>query len=183
MFDGHCRRLQGITLGRKFSGNTKSIAQRKAESHCAVCGQKGHWQGDSECPQSGSTASSSGGKGKNPVPPKRSDAKGGQSKKVLAVVHDGGKRLVNFEDSPENDMVVPPKEVDGTYFTSYMVKSPIVGLHQVLATSRKSLTEYMVLDTACQRTCCSSKWFQMWEDSMATKHQLHAKKTNKDQQQ
>ena len=139
------RRLQGLTLGRKFSGNTKSIAQRKAESHCAVCGQKGHWQGDSECPQSGSTASSSGGKGKTPAAtPKKSDAKGGQSKKVLAVVHSGGKRLVNFEDPVEIDQVVPPKEIYGTYFTSYMVKSPVVGLHQVLATSLKSLTENML---------------------------------------
>lgn len=43
------RRLQGLTLGRKFSGPAKSIQQRKAESHCAVCGQRGHWQGDKEC--------------------------------------------------------------------------------------------------------------------------------------
>ena len=64
------RRLQGLTLGRKFSGNTKSIAQRKAES-CAVCGQKGHWQGDSGCPQSGSNASSSGSKGKLLQPGRR----------------------------------------------------------------------------------------------------------------
>ena len=103
------RRLQGLTLGRKFSGNTKSIAQRKAESHCAVCGQKGNLQGD---PQSGSTASSSGGKGKTPAAtPKKSDAKGGQSKKVLAVVHSGGKRLVNFEDPVEIDQVVHPKDI------------------------------------------------------------------------
>ena len=172
------RRLQGLTLGRKFSGNTKSIAQRKAESHCAVCGQKGHWQGDSECPQSGSTASSSGSKGKTPAAtPKKSDAKGGQSKKVLAVVHSGGKRLVNFEDPVEIDQVVPPKEIYGTYFTSHMVKSPVVGLHQGLATSLKSLTEYMVLDTACQRTRCSTNWFQMWEDNVSTNHQLFAEKT------
>jgi hypothetical protein len=132
-------------------------------------------QGD---PQSGSTASSSGGKGKTPAAtPKKSDAKGGQSKKVLAVVHSGGKRLVNFEDPVEIDQVVHPKDIYGTYFTSYMVKSPVVGLHQVLATSLKSLTEYMVLDTACQRTCCSTKWFQMWKDSVSTNHQLFAKKT------
>lgn len=51
------RRLQGLTLGRKFGGNSKSLAQRKAESHCAACGQRGHWQGDSECPH---TAGSNG---------------------------------------------------------------------------------------------------------------------------
>eukprot|EP00913_Durusdinium_trenchii_P002668 g2469.t1 len=42
----HCltvtaRRLSNMRLGRKFSGGGKSISQRKAESHCAVCGQKG----------------------------------------------------------------------------------------------------------------------------------------------
>ena len=49
----HCltvtaRRLNGLRLGRKFSGG-KSLAQRKQESHCAVCGEKGHWKGDPEC--------------------------------------------------------------------------------------------------------------------------------------
>ena len=73
--------------------------------------------------------------------PKKSDAKGGQSKKVLVVVHDGGKRLVNFDDLVEIEQVVPQKETYGTYFTSYMVKSPVVGLHQVLATSLRSLME------------------------------------------
>ena len=60
------------------------------------------------------------------------------------MVHSGGKRLVNFEDPVEIDQVVPPKEIYGTYFTSHMVKSPVVGLHQVLATSLKSLTENML---------------------------------------
>ena len=58
------RRLQGMTLGRKFSNNTKTIAQRKAETHCAVCGTKGRWQGDPECTQS-STSSNAKGKGKS----------------------------------------------------------------------------------------------------------------------
>ena len=37
------RRLQGLTLGRKFTGG-KTIKQRKQESHCSVCGEKGHWK-------------------------------------------------------------------------------------------------------------------------------------------
>jgi hypothetical protein len=51
----HCltvtaRRLAGLKLGRKFSGQgNKSIAQRKADSHCSACGVKGHWKGDPEC--------------------------------------------------------------------------------------------------------------------------------------
>ena len=57
----HCltvtaRRLNGLRLGRKFSGG-KSLAQRKQESHCAVCGEKGHWKGDPECAMSDKTQS------------------------------------------------------------------------------------------------------------------------------
>ena len=46
------RRLQGVTLGRKFSGKPKSREERKRNSHCAVCGQCGHWKGVSACPRS-----------------------------------------------------------------------------------------------------------------------------------
>ena len=45
-----------LTLGRKFSGQPKggsgkkSPAELKRVTHCATCGQLGHWQGDQECP-------------------------------------------------------------------------------------------------------------------------------------
>ena len=47
------RRLQGLTLGRKFSGQ-QSIQERKKNTHCAICGERGHWQGDEECQYSNS---------------------------------------------------------------------------------------------------------------------------------
>ena len=71
----HCltvtaRRLNGLRLGRKFSGG-KSLAQRKQESHCVACGEKGRWKGDPECSMTDKSHSDGAA----------SNASGGQSKK------------------------------------------------------------------------------------------------------
>ena len=70
-----------------------------------------------------------------------------------------------------------PKQSYGTYFTAYMVEIPSSVLHSVLTNSLKTFGEYMVLDTACQRTCCSTKWFELWESKIREKFNLFAKKT------
>ena len=105
----HCltvtaRRLSGMRLGRKFSGGGKSIAQRKAESHCAVCGQKGHWQGDKECPQSGTPS----GDGKPKTGKDDSKTKGSGKKVLLTVAHpDGCNRSVTFNTDTNDKMESP----------------------------------------------------------------------------
>lgn len=158
------RRLQGMTLGRKFTGGSKTIAQRKAETHCAVCGQKGHWQGDSECPQSGN---SNGGKGGKTFTPgnKKPEAKS-QAKKVMTVTYGSGRREIPIQDTPE--------EIYGTRFQTFMIRANIP--NKVLANSISSFKEYMVLDTACQRTCCSTRWFQEWS-KLTKQYGMHAKKS------
>ena len=174
----HCltvtaRRLAGMKLGRKFSGGNKSLAQRKQESHCAACGERGHWKGDPECPVSGTSTSS---------PPASSSAKGakpkgekgagkGDKKKVLTVTRPGGKQLIPIEEE------CPTDETYGNHFV-YMVKTPTfeVASFQVFRCNLKDLSKYLVLDTACQRTCCSTKWFQHWEETVAPLR-LKAKKT------
>ena len=94
-------RLKGLTLGRKFSGGTTSIAQRKQESRCAACGAKGHWQGDSECPHASSAkGGKSSGKAKTPS---KNDAQTTPGKKVLTVQHSGGKRLVTADEETHGD--------------------------------------------------------------------------------
>lgn len=167
----HCltvtaRRLSGLRLGRKFSGS-KSVQQRKAESHCIVCGAKGHWQNDPECPLTGSKPESStkgGGKGSN-----KSDK--ASAKKVMTVQHsDGSKRQVSFGDDVKT-------EGYGTYFT-YMVNTaalhpPSFSLHQVFGSQLGSFSHHLILDTACQRTCCSSTWLSLWESSVSH-HRLKA---------
>ena len=165
----HCltvtaRRLAGMKLGRKFTGGNKSLAQRKQESHCAACGERGHWKGDPECSVSGTSTSS---------PPASSSAKGakskgekgagkGDKKKVLTVTRPGGKQLIPTEEE------CPTDETYGNHFV-YMVKTPTfeVASFQVFRCNLKDLSKYLVLDTACQRTCCSTKWFQHWEETVA----------------
>ena len=143
------RRLQGLTLGRKFSGN-KSLAQRKAESHCAVCGARGHWKGDPECPQSSEQ------KSKNDKGGKPSQAGKPFAKKALTVNHhDGAKRSVNFEET-SNEV---PANSYGTYFT-YMITSPIPEGNLVFSNNTPQYVNYMVMDTACQKSCCSTLWLE-----------------------
>ena len=146
------RRLQGITLARKFSGG-KTIAQRKAESHCAVCGQKGHWQGDAACsatPSKGSNPKGDGKSSKQSASPAATTYKPA-GKKVMQVRHpDGSLRSVSFDDDVQ-------KESFGTYFT-YMVNQPVADIHQVFGASAQQFSEVLVLDTACQKSCCSSMW-------------------------
>ena len=143
------RRLQGLTLGRKFSGD-KSLAQRKAESHCAVCGARGHWKGDPECPQSSEQ------KSKNDKGGKPSQAGKPFAKKVLTVNHhDGAKRSVNFEETSNE----APGNSYGTYFT-YMITSPIPEGNLVFSNNTPQYVNYMVMDTACQKSCCSTLWLE-----------------------
>ena len=39
------KKLQSLTLGRKYTG-TRTIQERKRTSSCSACGQIGHWAGD-----------------------------------------------------------------------------------------------------------------------------------------
>lgn len=65
-----------------------------------------------------------------------------------------------------------------------MVNSPHNALHQVLNSFdnitindyQRLLNNYLFLDTACQHTCCSTKWFEMWENAMNSIFKLSAKK-------
>ena len=166
------RRLQGLTLGRKFSGPQKSISQRKAESHCATCGQRGHWAGDRECPQANATAcdktktSSKSGKGQ-PKGKANGDARGA-SKKVLTVTHPGGyQRKIKFNDTPEVNEGIPTDEHHGASFGCnpyqiQMVKVPKHHINQVYGNNMHIFNHYLVMDTACQRTCCSTMWLDGW---------------------
>ena len=48
------KKLSSMRLGRKFAGGPKKdAATLKRETHCAACGEKGHWRGDPECKVSG----------------------------------------------------------------------------------------------------------------------------------
>ena len=46
------RKARGWSAGKGpgTSSTSKSLAEKKKISTCSSCGQKGHWKGDSQCP-------------------------------------------------------------------------------------------------------------------------------------
>lgn len=75
-----------MTQGRKYSGQPKrSLDERKKNSVCAACGEKGRWANDPEWVATSSTSTSSAfpkGKGKGQ---KGRDGSSGETKKVMTV--------------------------------------------------------------------------------------------------
>ena len=159
------RRLSGMTLGRKFSGNKKSPEELKKVTHCGACGEVGHWHTDSVCPLNGKGAqshlSSKGGSSKpyrpnaagSHKPPVRQQQKGaGKSSKPHSV------SIVHHEHGQIE--VEQPAEEFGSMFTVNMVSNvKAFEVHEVMHDSTPFL-EYMILDSACQRTCCGTSWYE-----------------------
>ena len=164
------KKLQSTVLGRKYSGKPKTIEERKKNSTCSACGEQGHWHGDSICPMSGTGSkgqSGRGGKSSNG----KSSGKGGKA----------GRDSSNFNQNPKKAFVVNSQtqqddqvEHDGSTttttpmtfftFTSHLVGDPIFEVH---ATEIQEFVGYMVLDTACQRSCCSEDWIDRHAQTLA----------------
>lgn len=164
------RKLQSTILGRKYSGKPKSIEERKKNSTCSACGEQGHWHGDAVCSMSGTGSkgqSGRGGKGHG----------GGNSGKGGKAVRDSSTSSKQFPkkafvvntqiqhdgevDQGESTLTIPDPSTSTTTpmtfftFTSHLVSDPIFEVH---ATEIQEFSGYMVLDTACQRSCCSEDW-------------------------
>ena len=154
------QRLKATTLGRKFSGN-KSIEERKKSSHCSACGVLGHWSGDPVC-----TKSSKGGKGSKGTRAKPDSRSKGhrdqdaQPKKVLFTVNVPD----NHDDNPVNHSTSETIPYY-TFMTNYAV-------NVVFDTfiSQESFSGLMILDTACQRTCCGPQWLKSHEQLLHSKN-------------
>ncbi|CAE7750496.1 RE2 [Symbiodinium sp. CCMP2592] len=141
------KKLSSLKLGRKFSGGPKGgkgggrdIAAQKRTSNCAVCGQTGHWKGDPECPatpssSSPSTAAQPKGAGKEKRPPHQA-----------FFVKDFG--AVAVQDEPGSPHF-------GTMFQVNVVFEVQAGK---LRDPDPDFQDLMILDTACQRTCCGKGW-------------------------
>ena len=148
------RKLQAMTQGRKYRGAPrKSVEERKKSSACSACGQVGHWAGDPECSLSAKGKSS--GKGKQQASPETADKKGG-AQKVFAVRHAGGHEILY--DFHEFDAGDTPQGQPGP--TSQVHRTLVVFQTAECAclTSISDLQGYCVVDTACQRSCCSRQW-------------------------
>ena len=164
------RRLAGVTLGRKFSSkkpgtNTNEsaeIAKRKQASHCAACGARGHWKDDDVCPMKGKTSSSSrpsSSSGPSRFPKSKASPK--QPSQAFQVVHH------------EHGRVEVSDEGYGNMFQCNMVK--FSAINEVLVSSIDELVGYLVLDSACQRTCCGESWYQEHVNLLSKKFKLMPK--------
>ena len=147
------RKLAGMTQARKFRntgpGNKRSIADRKKSSHCAACGQPGHWKGDPECGASGGASSST---------PRHAKGKGGGK--------DGGKEgkvaKVHFTRLRPGHDLLDEQPDQHTSHQVYTISLPPVQHHnmQVGLTGAPQAAGYVILDTACQRLCAGKEWSQ-----------------------
>ena len=137
------KKLQSITLGRKYSGN-RSIQDRKRTSHCSACGSVGHWAGDAEC-----TVSSKGaGKGHSKDGKSQPDKGGKPAKKVFFT-------MSQDQDSEPRHLPTDHPEVPN-YF-SFMVVNINTPVYDIMMTDMTPLVGFMILDTACQRMCCGTQ--------------------------
>ena len=149
------RKLANVTQGRKFSGQPKkSIQEKKKNFQCASCGAIRHWAGDPECENTipsdakslqVSTATSSKGKSKGQKG--RDDRGAGDAKKVMTVYHSSG-----FDTTVE---YLPPEERPHPHF-AMVCMAPLICLTNYITET----TGYMLMDTACQRSCCGVAWSQ-----------------------
>ena len=136
------RKLAAMNQGRKFrNAPKKSIEQRKQESPCAACGQLGHWAGDEAC-----TVSAKKGKGSGKSKAASSSDKS-DGKKVFTVNHYTGFQT-HEEAEGCSDVEYEPHDVLVVFQTS-----------QLPAASMKHAAHFMILDSACQRSCTGSQWF------------------------
>ena len=152
------KKLQSMTQGRKYRGAPKrSIADRKKTSACSACGAIGHWSGDPECPVSskGKSKGDDNKGGKAASSAGLSERKGGNGmQKVFAVRHAAGhETLYSLDALPASDSAGQPSSSSRVHRTLAVFQAEFACMANVT-----ELQGYCVVDTACQRSCCSRQW-------------------------
>ena len=159
------RKLSGVTLGRKFTSKMsnskkKSPEELKKVTHCMACGQRGHWAGDPECSVAsekfgGKAGGKAGGKHNSSKPvDKKSTAYSSASKQPsthsVNVVHHHEHGSVTFTDDDRY----------GHMFQVNMMMHyvPMFDVNHV-NNNPCDFNHYMILDSACQRSCCGRQWY------------------------
>ena len=144
------RRLASVKLGRKYSGNKTSPAELKKTTTCAACGEVGHWRGDDVCKVSGkgastATSSSQPSASSRKTHFKETPAPKSKPHQTFTVMHSD---LGSYELHSGY----------GTAFEDPNAYQINVVFNTQEVPFSKSFVGYMVLDTACQRTCCGRTW-------------------------
>ena len=153
------KKLQSTVLGRKFTGGNRSIEERKKTSSCTACGQVGHWAGDSCCPAGPKPSRKGAGKSDN----KHGGGKGGAQRDQGGSNNKPKKTFVvscpdQFSGEIDPDML--PSELA----TFYNFPARFVVGEQACTTYVTEVVDfagYMILDTACQRSCLGRKWLDV----------------------
>lgn len=160
------KRLQSTILGRKFSGK-KLIEEQKRTSTCSACGQTGHWAGDAAC-----QVSAKGGKAKG---------RGSASVGSATTYSQNSKKafVVTYGDTTGADQppVEPSSNVSkGVHFTfpTCCIDDQV---SQSYVTECIDFAGFMVLDTACQRSCAGSIWMKTHE-KILQRHSFGVYETN-----
>ena len=129
-----------MRLGRKYTGGPKKDpTSLKKETHCAACGEKGHWRGDTECKVSG----------KGTSPPSET-SKGQESGKGAKK---GPHQTYLVRHAEHGSLEVVDEATYGTMFSINVVFDV-----RRATDGDVDFSGLMILDTACQRTCCGSLW-------------------------
>ena len=144
------RRLASVKLGRKYSGNKTSPAELKKTTTCAACGEVGHWRGDDVCKVSGKGASSA--------------TSSSQPSASARKTH--FKEMPAPKSKPHQTFTVMHSDLGsyelhsgyGTAFEDPDAYQINVVFNTQEVPFSQSFVGYMVLDTACQRTCCGRTW-------------------------
>ena len=153
------KRLSGLKLGRKFTGGPrKDTAALKRETHCQACGEKGHWKGDPECPMTAKTG---------PSHAKAGPPHGRPGPSVAAP--SSAQTATTRTDKPKKphqtffirDAGTYEATNDQEYGSLFQVR--VVFKVQAKPGETKDFARMMVLDTACQRTCCGLEWELPWQ--------------------
>ncbi|CAE7320438.1 RE1, partial [Symbiodinium microadriaticum] len=152
------KKLQSMTQGRKYRGAPrKSVEERKRSSACSACGQIGHWAGDPECAMSAKgKGKSDAGKGSKGSTTSGNDKKGSgtSAQKVFSVRHSGGHEVLYAFDSHQHSPQGRDDRITEVHRSLVVFQSAAFDC----MTSATEMQGYCVVDTACQRSCCSRAW-------------------------
>ena len=154
------KKLQSTVLGRKFAGGNRSIEERKKTSSCTACGQVGHWAGDSCCPAGPKPGRKGAGKGDS----KHGGGKGRAQRDQGGSNNNKPKKTFVVSCPDQFTGEIDPDMLPSESATFYNFPARFVVGEQACATYVTEVVDfagYMILDTACQRSCLGRKWLDV----------------------
>ncbi|CAE8632217.1 unnamed protein product, partial [Polarella glacialis] len=192
------QKLKHLTQGRKFTGGkpsakglgrgggsgskgSKSIADRKKVTACAICGELGRWQGDSEC-KGTKTNNAKGPAGHQVNVAEIGDSAAASESQEYTTAAAHQVRIISHRHKHVAHLHQCSVESVGhsSYFV-WMVDNPSnkrrvdVKLQDVLIVNQDEAVGLMVIDTACQRVVHGHQWFLRHAEFLKSKYDYNFK--------